>query len=125
LLFIVVVLSFVDRTNLAFASLQMNADLHISPAAYGVAAGTAFFLPYAASQLPSSLMLVRFGAPRWLAAITLLWGACAAGMAAVRQPWQFLLLRFLLGLCESGAIPGECRSPRFQSTPQSTRRSQR
>src|SRR5260370_22530530 len=58
--------AYMDRVNISFASLQMNRDLHFSATTYGFVAGL-FFLSYAACEVPSHLLLYRFGAPRWLA----------------------------------------------------------
>jgi ACS family tartrate transporter-like MFS transporter len=68
-----------DRINISFASLQMNRDLHFSGTVYGFGAGL-FFLAYAACEVPSNLLLYRFGARRWLARIMLTWGLLAIGM---------------------------------------------
>ena len=67
-----------DRINISFASLQMNRDLHFSAAVYGFGAGL-FFVAYAACEVPSNLLLHRFGARRWLARIMLTWGLLAMG----------------------------------------------
>lgn len=99
-----VVVSYIDRTALAFASIQMSADLRLSSSLYGIGSG-AFFLGYALGQIPSNAALLHFGGPTWLAAITLAWGAVAAGMAAVRGAASFVALRLLLGLTEAGAPP--------------------
>jgi ACS family tartrate transporter-like MFS transporter len=98
-------LAFVDRVNISFAALQMNADLGFSATVYGAGAGV-FFLSYAAFEVPSNLLLVRFGARRWLARIMFTWGLLAAGMMFVRTPTQFYIMRFLLGLAEAGFFPG-------------------
>jgi len=62
--------AYMDRVNISFASLQMNRDLHFSATVYGLGAGL-FFLSYAICEVPSNLLLVRFGARRWLARIML------------------------------------------------------
>ena len=54
----------VDRSNIGFAQLQMNADLGLNPASFGLGAGL-FFLTYTLFEIPSNLMLQRFG-PRTL-----------------------------------------------------------
>lgn len=97
--------SYIDRLNISFAALQMNQDLHFSAEVYGLGAGL-FFLSYALFEVPSNLLLVRFGARRWLARIMLTWGLLAAGMLFVRTPLQFYVMRFLLGLAEAGFFPG-------------------
>jgi hypothetical protein len=87
--------------SLSFASLTMNADLGLSPATYGLGAGV-FSLGYALNAVPSSVALVRFGAPSWLAALCVAWGVTAGAFAFVRSAAGFVGLRLLLGLCEVG-----------------------
>jgi ACS family tartrate transporter-like MFS transporter len=94
-----------DRNNIGFASLQMNHDLHFSATMYGFGAGL-FFLGYAACEIPSNLLLYRFGARRWIARILFTWGLLAMGMMLVRTPIQFYCMRFLLGMAEAGFFPG-------------------
>jgi ACS family tartrate transporter-like MFS transporter len=98
-------LAFMDRINISFASLQMNKDLHFSASVYGFGAGL-FFIGYALCEVPSNLLLLRFGARRWLSRIMLTWGLLAAAMMFVRTPLQFNVLRFLLGMAEAGFYPG-------------------
>jgi MFS transporter, ACS family, tartrate transporter len=97
--------AFIDRVNISFASLQMNRDLHFSSSIYGLGAGL-FFLGYATCEIPSNLLLYRFGARRWLARIMLTWGLLAVGMMFVKTPAQFYIMRFLLGMAEAGFFPG-------------------
>jgi ACS family tartrate transporter-like MFS transporter len=97
--------AYMDRVNISFASLQMNRDLHFSATTYGFGAGL-FFLSYAACEVPSNLLLYRFGARRWLARIMITWGLLAIGMLFVRTPAQFYTVRFLLGMSEAGFFPG-------------------
>jgi ACS family tartrate transporter-like MFS transporter len=98
-------LALMDRTNIGFAALQMNADLHFSASVYGMGAGL-FFVGYALCEVPSNLLLVRFGARRWLARIMFTWGLLAAATMFVRTPLQFNVLRVLLGVAEAGFFPG-------------------
>jgi MFS family permease len=98
-------ISFLDRVNVSFAALQMNRDLHLSPAVYGLGAGL-FFVTYCLFEVPSNLMLYKFGATRWIARIMLTWGLCAAGMAFVVGPTSFYVMRLLLGASEAGFFPG-------------------
>jgi MFS transporter, ACS family, tartrate transporter len=97
--------AYMDRANVSFASLQMNHDLHFSASMYGFGAGL-FFISYAACEVPSNLMLFRFGARRWLARIMFTWGLLAMGMMFVKTPTQFYIMRFLLGMAEAGFFPG-------------------
>ena len=94
-----------DRINVSFAALQMNDELSFSATIYGMGAG-AFYLAYALFEIPSNMLLTRFGARRWLARIMVTWGLIDAAMMFVRTPAQFYILRFLLGAAEAGFFPG-------------------
>jgi ACS family tartrate transporter-like MFS transporter len=98
-------IAYIDRSNISFAALQMNQELHFSATIYGLGAGL-FSLSYFLLEIPSNLMLSRFGARRWIGRIMLTWGVIAAGMMFVRTPWQFYVMRFLLGAAEAGFFPG-------------------
>jgi MFS transporter, ACS family, tartrate transporter len=97
--------AYMDRINISFAALQMNQDLHFSATVYGFGAGL-FFLSYSACEIPSNLLLYRFGARRWLARIMVTWGLVAMAMIFVRTPLEFYAVRFLLGVAEAGFFPG-------------------
>jgi len=98
-------LSSIDRVNVSFAALQMNADLGFTPSQYGFGAGI-LFVGFLAGQYPSVLLQQRIGMRRWMAICALLWGLCAGGMAFIETHWQFYTLRVLLGLAEGGLAPG-------------------
>ena len=97
--------SLMDRLNVSLAALQMNQELKFSATVYGFGAGL-FYLSYAIFEVPSNMLLTRFGARKWLARIMVTWGIIAAAMMFVRTPWQFYTLRFLLGVAEAGFFPG-------------------
>jgi ACS family tartrate transporter-like MFS transporter len=97
--------AYMDRVNVSYAALQMNRDLHFSNTIYGIGAGI-FFLSYAACEIPSNLLLYRFGARRWLSRIMITWGVIAMAMIFVRTPLEFYAARFLLGIAEAGFFPG-------------------
>jgi MFS transporter, ACS family, tartrate transporter len=98
-------LAYIDRINISFASLQMNKDLHFSATVYGWGAGL-FFIGYALFEVPSNLLLLRFGAKRWLARIMFTWGLLAMATMLVHTPFEFNVVRFLLGVAEAGFFPG-------------------
>jgi MFS transporter, ACS family, tartrate transporter len=104
-LFVLYIFNYLDRSNVAFAALQMNRDLGFSAAAYGLGAGI-FFVGYVLFSVPSNLVLARVGARWWIALIMLTWGLIASAMMFVRTPTQFYVLRFLLGAAEAGFFPG-------------------
>jgi MFS transporter, ACS family, tartrate transporter len=97
--------SFLDRVNAGFAALEMNHDLNLSPAVFGLGGGL-FFVSYFLFEIPSNLALERIGARVWIARIMLSWGAIAAAMALIKGAWSFYLVRLLLGAAEAGFFPG-------------------
>lgn len=105
LLMLLYTVAYVDRSVLAFAKLQLGADIGLSDTAYGFGAGL-FFIGYFLFEVPSNLILTRIGARRWFARILVTWGAVTILMAAIRSPGTFYLLRFLLGAAEAGLYPG-------------------
>lgn len=105
LLMICYIVSNVDRINISFAKLQMMSDLGLSDAVYGLGAGL-FFIGYAAVEVPSNLLLHRFGARLWISRILLTWGLISAAMSLVNSTWSFYVLRFALGVAEAGLFPG-------------------
>jgi len=98
-------IAYMDRANIGYAALQMSVDLNFSATVYGLGGGL-FFLSYALLEVPSNLMLLRFGARRWIARIMITWGILAVGMMFVTTPMQFYVMRFLLGAAEAGFFPG-------------------
>ncbi|MGX1349647.1 ACS family tartrate transporter-like MFS transporter [Bradyrhizobium elkanii] len=104
-LFISYVLAYIDRINIGFAALRMNADLSISPYIFGFGAGV-FFLSYFIFEIPSNLALAKFGARKWISRIMVSWGIISAAMAFVQGPTSFIIVRFLLGAAEAGFFPG-------------------
>ena len=105
LLTIAYLFNYLDRTSLGFAALTMNHELGLSPGQFGLAAGI-FFLAYSTFEIPSNLMLYRFGARRWLARIMISWGLVSAANAFVVGPHSFYGVRLVLGLAEAGFFPG-------------------
>jgi MFS transporter, ACS family, tartrate transporter len=104
-LFVLYIVAYLDRINVGFAALQMNAALGFSSSTYGFGAGI-FFLSYVLFEVPSNVILARIGARRWIARIMITWGLVSAGMMFVTGAAGFYTLRFLLGLAEAGFFPG-------------------
>ena len=99
------VVSFLDRVNISFAALQMNADLGFSKEAYGFAAGI-FFWGYFLFEVPSNLALQKVGARLWMCRICLTWGVLSMLQAFVRDATSLSIVRFLMGASEAGLFPG-------------------
>ncbi len=104
LFFVMFVANYVDRVNIGFAQDQLRADVGISAAAFGFGAGL-FFVAYALFEVPSNLLMERFGARIWLTRIMITWGLVATAMAWVTSTEMFYVLRFLLGVAEAGFFP--------------------
>ncbi|MGF6981967.1 sugar phosphate permease [Paraburkholderia atlantica] len=107
-------IAYLDRVNVGFAALQMNKALDLSASAFGFGAGV-FFLAYFFFEVPSNLLLERFGARRWIARIMFSWGILAGAMAFIPDIARFTGLspahvfyglRILLGIAEAGFFPG-------------------
>jgi MFS transporter, ACS family, tartrate transporter len=104
-LFLLYVIAWLDRVNVGFAGLEMNADLGFSSTVFGFGSGI-FFLGYCLFEIPSNIILERVGARIWIARIMVTWGLISTGLMFVRTPVAFYLLRFLLGAAEAGFFPG-------------------
>ena len=104
-IFILYILAYLDRVNVGFAALEMKHDLHLSESIYGFGAGL-FFLGSASCDLPSNLLLGKFGPRHWIARIMISWGFVAAAMAFIKGAHSFEIMRFLLGVTEAGFFPG-------------------
>jgi D-galactonate transporter len=107
-------IAYLDRVNVGFAALQMNKALGFTASMFGFGAGI-FFIAYFFFEVPSNLLLERFGARRWIARIMFTWGILAAAMAYIphiaqatglSNAYVFYGLRILLGIAEAGFFPG-------------------
>src|ERR1700753_1673146 len=105
LLTIAYLFNYLDRTSVGIAALTMNQQLGLTASQFGLAGGV-FFLSYSVFEIPSNLLLYRFGAPRWLARIMISWGLVSALNALGVGPNSFYAVRLLLGTAEAGFFPG-------------------
>jgi sugar phosphate permease len=104
-LFLCYTLAYLDRVNVGFAKLQMLRDLSLSDAAFATGAGI-FFIGYFFFEVPSNVLLKKFGARTWIARIMISWGVLSTCMIFVKGEWSFYVMRFLLGIAEAGFFPG-------------------
>lgn len=105
LLGVLYLVAYIDRSNVGFAKLQMLGSLGLSEVAYGLGASL-FFIGYLIFEIPSNVMLHKYGAPRWIARIMLTWGIVTILLAFTKNATMFYVLRFLLGASEAGLYPG-------------------
>jgi len=103
--FVLYIIAYLDRANVAFAKVPMSADLGFSEAVFGFGAGI-FFLGYFLLEIPGALIVEHWSARRWIARILVSWGVCTVLVGLVRSDTHFYLARFLLGAAEAGFFPG-------------------
>ncbi|MFF3328571.1 MFS transporter [Streptomyces sp. NPDC002888] len=105
LLVLMLLVNNLDRTNVGFIEEELQADVGIGATAYGFGAGL-FFIGYALFEVPSNMLLERFGARVWLTRIMITWGLVIVAMCFIHNVTTFYVLRFLLGVAEAGFFPG-------------------
>ena len=103
--FLLFIVAYLDRANVAFAKLSMAPDLGFSEAVYGLGAGI-FFLGYFLLEIPGALIVERWSARLWISRILITWGLCTILVSFVKTASGFYAARFLLGLAEAGFFPG-------------------
>jgi MFS family permease len=105
LFFLGFVFSYLDRVNISLARLPMQRDFGLSEHAFSIGASV-FFWGYMLCEVPSNLLLQRFGARAWISRIMVTWGLVSMLMVFSRNLTTFYSLRLLLGICEAGFVPG-------------------
>lgn len=105
LLFISFVFNYIDRINIGYAQLQMKPQLGFTDAVYGIGASM-FYVGYLLFEIPSNLAMQKIGARKTLLRIMFLWGLTSASTMFIKTPWEFYVIRFLLGVFEAGFFPG-------------------
>ena len=103
-LFLLYIVAYLDRINMGFAVLQMRGELGLADNVIGHACGL-FFAGYFVFQLPSNLVLEKFGVRRWISGLMVTWGVISCLMIFVRGPMSFYTLRILLERRRPGFSP--------------------
>ena len=104
-LFVLYAVSFLDRINIGFAALSMNKGLGLTATTFGLMSA-AFYVGYVACEIPSNLLLVRYGARRWLSRIMITWGLASCATMFVVGTTSLIGVRILVGIFEAGFVPG-------------------
>lgn len=104
-LFLIYIIAFLDRVNISYAVLEMKSDLGFSSAVLGLGMGI-FFWGYFLLEIPSTVIVERWSARKWMSRIMVTWGLLAVGMGFLHTARVMYLLRFLLGAAEAGFFPG-------------------
>src|ERR1700691_454022 len=102
-LWLLYIVAFLDRVNVAFAALEMSHDLHFSDKVFGLGTGI-FFLGYVLLEIPGALIVERWSARRWIARIMISWGIVTILVGLVKTSGQFYMARFILGAAEAGVF---------------------
>src|SRR5437870_8228420 len=101
-------ISYIDRTNVALALdpkiSTMMKELAMDDKLKGLAGGI-FFFGYFLLQIPGGHLANRWSARKVISIFLVLWGICAVGCGLVTTFTQFAVMRFLLGIAESGVFP--------------------
>lgn len=105
ILFLSYAVSYMDFYNIAFAKLQMQDDLGLSDAAFGLGV-SALVIGQLLFMVPSNLLLHRYGARATMVRVMLGWLLGSAAIALVSTANQFMLVRFLTGLATAGIFTG-------------------
>jgi len=104
-LFLVSAISYLDRINISFAALSMNKTIGLTATTYGLAT-TIFYIGYVMCEVPSNVLLVKFGARIWLSRILITWGIASAATMFIYDATSLYVMRFILGVAEAGFAPG-------------------
>ncbi|MFC7364157.1 MULTISPECIES: MFS transporter [Bhargavaea] len=102
---ILYVIAYLDRVNLGYAALEMNADLALTAEVFGLLSGI-FFIGYFFFEVPSNMIMSKVGAKLWIARIMLTWGIVVVLTGFAQSATHLYILRFLLGVAEAGFFPG-------------------
>lgn len=101
-------IAYVDRTNVSLSldseKSSMMRELGMDAQMKGQAAGI-FFIGYLLLQIPGGFLATHWSAKRFISILLVLWGGCAVACGYVHSFNQFLVMRFFLGIAESGVFP--------------------
>jgi len=101
--FVMYVLSYIDRTNIAMATPSMRAELGLSPSQMGGAIGM-FFWGYFVLQIPAGRIAAVWSAKRVILTLLLVWSVISFSTAFVHTELELIINRFALGLFEGGVL---------------------
>jgi len=104
-IFILYIITFLDRVNISYAALKMTNALHFDATIFGLGAGI-FFIGYFILEIPVTVWIEKWSARKWIARIMIGWGIVSVLTAFINTDGQFYALRFALGLGEAGFFPG-------------------
>ncbi|HEY4169576.1 MAG TPA: MFS transporter, partial [Reyranella sp.] len=101
--FVMYVLSFIDRTNIAMAIPAMRSELGLGAQAIGFATGM-FFWGYIILQIPAGWLASVWSAKWVILGLMLFWSVVSFSTAFVKTENELIANRFILGLFEGGVL---------------------
>ena len=96
--------AYLDRINMSYAALTMNRDLGLTATMFGLA-NSIFYVAYVAAEIPSTMLMQRFGARVWIARIMIACGLTSFATLFATGPLSLYSFRTLIGLAEAGFVP--------------------
>lgn len=103
-LFLLSMITYIDRVCIAYAGPRMQQDLGLSPEMWGWVVGV-FAIAYAVFEIPSGVLGDRYGPRKVLTVVVMWWSVFTTLTGAVSNYVWLLVTRFLFGAGESGAYP--------------------
>jgi ACS family D-galactonate transporter-like MFS transporter len=100
LVFLGILVSYVDRGNLSIAAESIMRELRLPPATMGVLL-SAFFWTYAVCQIPAGWLVDRFGVRGVYASAFVVWSLASASIALSHGPADVIASRMVLGFAET------------------------
>src|SRR6516225_918693 len=94
--FLLYLISMIDRFNVSFAALRMKTDLGFSDSVYGFGASV-FFITYVLFEIPGAILAERWSVRKWIARIMVSWGLITILTTFIHTAGQFYVARLLLG----------------------------
>jgi ACS family tartrate transporter-like MFS transporter len=104
-IFLLYIVSYLDRVNVGSSGLQMTQELGFSDSVFGLGGGI-FFVGYFLLEVPGGILAELWSARKWLARILISWGLLASLTGLIHTVGQFYTIRFFLGVAEAGFVPG-------------------
>lgn len=109
LLFLLSIVTYIDRVCISVAGPAMQRDLNLSPSQWGLVVGI-FALSYALFEIPSGALGDRIGPRKVLTRIVLWWSIFTSLTGLVSNYYALLAVRFAFGAGEAGAYPNSASS---------------
>ena len=104
-IFLLYVISYLDRVNVGLAGLEMTRELAFNDTVFGLGGGI-FFIGYFLLEVPGAVLAEIWSARKWIARILITWGFVSSATGLIQNAQQFYGMRFLLGVAEAGFVPG-------------------